>query len=57
MKEKFLTVAEVAKELRLSCPTITRYLRSGALKGLKFERVWRMKEEDLAKFLAERGNV
>lgn len=56
MEEKLLTVAEVAKKLRLTSASVTRYLRTEELRGIKLDRVWRVREKDLEDFMNERVN-
>ena len=56
MTQKFLKVAEVAERLRITTASVTRYLRSGQMKGIKLDRVWRVAEADLKRFLKERMN-
>jgi len=48
---EFLTVNEVAEKLRLHPATIAKYVREGKILALKFGRVWRIREEELTKFL------
>ena len=48
---EFLTVNEIAKKLRLHPATIAKYVREGKILALKFGRVWRIREEELTKFL------
>ena len=50
---EFLTVSEVAKKLKLHPATIAKYVREGKILALKFGRVWRIKEEELTRFLEE----
>lgn len=55
MTNKFLTVKEVAKILRVSERTIMRYIGSGRLKASKIGQ-WRVDEGDLRGFVRENGN-
>lgn len=48
---EFLTVSEIAKRLKLHPATIAKYVREGKILALKFGRVWRIREEELTKFL------
>lgn len=48
---EFLTVNEIAKRLKLHPATIAKYVREGKILALKFGRVWRIREEELTKFL------
>ncbi len=50
MNDRLLTPEEVAERLRISRFTVMNYLRSGVLKGVKVGRVWRIEEEELARF-------
>ena len=54
--EKFLTVQEVAKKLRVSERTITRYIKSGKLRASKLGQ-WRIQESDLQLFFNTYSNL
>ncbi len=54
MGDKLLTPEQVAERLQMSRLTIMDYLRKGKLKGIKFGRIWRIKEEALQTFIEER---
>ncbi len=51
--KKVLTPDEVAGSLGLSRRTIVGWLESGKLSGIKLGNRWRVKEEDLDKFIDE----
>lgn len=53
--DKFLTIEEVAKILRVSTRSVNRYIVSGKLKASKIGW-WRIKQSDLNKFLEETSN-
>lgn len=53
--DKLLTISEVAKILRVSGRTVTRYIESGKLKASKIG-VWRIKESGLYNFLERTSN-
>ena len=55
MKDKLLTIKEVAKYLRVSERSVLRYIEAGRLKATKVG-YWRIKESDLEKFLKENSN-
>jgi len=40
--ETYLTVEEMAKTLKVEVGTVRRWLRTGKLRGLKMDRVWRI---------------
>ena len=46
-----LTLYEVAERLKLHYNTVYHYVRSGELKAIKFKRVYRVKEQELEKFI------
>ncbi|MBA7562684.1 hypothetical protein ES708_04337 [subsurface metagenome] len=46
-----LTLYEVAERLKLHYNTIYHYVRSGELKAIKFKRVYRVREQELEKFI------
>ena len=50
MSSRLLTPEEVAERLQISRITVLNHLRSGALKGTKVGRLWRVSEEALAAF-------
>ena len=53
--EKLLTIEEVAKILRVSGRSVTRYIESGKLTASKIG-VWRIKQSDLDSFLMKTSN-
>jgi len=55
MDEKLLTIEEVAKTLRVSTRTVTRYIESGRLKASKIGS-WRVNVKDLKSFLHNSSN-
>lgn len=54
--EKLFTIEEVAKILRVSGRSVTRYIESGKLKASKIG-VWRIQQSDLNAFLETTSNV
>ncbi len=56
MTEEYLTPAEIAKRLKITERTVYRWLDAGQLRGVKLGRVWRVRTNDLEKFLKEREN-
>jgi len=54
--DKLFTIEEVAKILRVSGRSVTRYIESGKLKASKIG-VWRIKESDLNAFLEKTSNA
>lgn len=53
--DKLFTIEEVAKILRVSTRSVTRYIETGKLKASKIG-VWRIKESDLKAFLEDTSN-
>jgi len=53
--DKLFTIEEVAKILRVSTRSVTRYIETGKLKASKIG-VWRIKESDLNAFLEDTSN-
>jgi excisionase family DNA binding protein len=47
MKENFINPKEAAEILGVTLDTIRRWLRDGELQGVKFGRLWRIRESDL----------
>ena len=56
MKDKLLTIKEVAEFLRVSERSVLRYIEAGRLKASKVGW-WRVKQSDLDRFLKETSNV
>lgn len=54
--DKLFTIEEVAKILRVSTRSVTRYIETGKLKASKIG-VWRIKELDLNEFLERTSNT
>jgi len=48
---QFFTPSEVAKELQLNLLTIYKYIRNKKLLAITFGRNYRIKKEDLDKFI------
>jgi excisionase family DNA binding protein len=51
---QFLTVAEVAKLMRVSKMTVYRLIRQGDLAAFRVGRAYRMREEDIHRYLDSR---
>lgn len=51
MAGQILTPEQAAKILQIHPMTILKYIKQGKLRGSKLGRVYRIKEEDLYKFL------
>lgn len=54
--DKFLTIQETAKKLRVSERTIMRYIKSGKLRASKLGQ-WRIQESDLQLFFNTYSNL
>ena len=54
--EKLLTLTETAKYLRVSERSVLRYIEAGRLRAFRIGQ-WRIKENDLEKFLGEYSNI
>jgi len=48
-----LTTAEISKELKVCEHTVRNWIKTGKLKAYKANNYWRVKREDLDKFLKE----
>lgn len=55
--ERFYSIEEVAKILNVSDGAVRKWLKAGALKGIKLGRIWRIRESDFDKFLKEREST
>ena len=51
---RFLTVAEVAARLRVSNMTVYRLIKGGELGALRVGKSYRIREDDIDRYLAER---
>lgn len=51
---KLLTLEEVAQRLRLHINTVREYVKEGIIIGIKFERAWRVEQDDLEEFIRAR---
>jgi excisionase family DNA binding protein len=51
-----VTVAEVADQLRVSNMTVYRLVQSGQLPAVRVGRSYRIREEDLDRYLADQYN-
>lgn len=49
--ERLLTVEEVGARLGLAVLTVRRYLREGRLPGIRYGRLWRVRERDLDEYV------
>ena len=52
--ESFLTVSEVARHLRVSNMTVYRLVNSGQLPAVRVGRGYRIREDDVRKYLQQR---
>ena len=53
-RSRFVTVAEVADQLRVSNMTVYRLVQSGDLPAVRIGRSYRIREEDVDKYLEAR---
>lgn len=53
-KARFFTVAEVARVLRVSNMTVYRLVNSGQLPAVRVGKSYRLREEDVNRYLSER---
>ena len=51
--QRYVTVAEVAAQLRVSNMTVYRLIQSGELPATRVGRSYRLREEDVDRYLAE----
>jgi excisionase family DNA binding protein len=51
---RFFTVAEVARQLRVSNMTVYRLIKSGQLPAVRVGRGYRIRDEDVRRYLNER---
>lgn len=51
-RSRFLTVAEVAGQLRVSTMTVYRLIKAGQLAAVRVGRSYRVREDDVDRYLA-----
>jgi len=54
MNDKFYTPKEVASLLKVSYMTIFRWIKAGKIEAYKFGKQYRIKKDELDKFINER---
>jgi len=54
MGTEWLTVEEIAQELKMHVDTVRGWIRDGKLKATRFGRDYRVRREDFDKFVEER---
>ena len=57
VEETLLTPSEIAARLQLQERTVTRWLRTGYLRGFKLGKEWRVSPEDLRAFIERHANT
>lgn len=57
VEERTLTIDEVAERLHLAPLTVADRLRAGSLPGFKLGRAWRVREEDLNRYIREQAEA
>ena len=55
-RARFLTVAEVATLMRVSTMTVYRLIKAGELASVRVGKSYRIKDEDVDRYLASRYN-
>ena len=54
--EEYLTVEEIAKNLKVRKETVLRWIKNKELKATKIVRSWRISETDFEEFMSDRSN-
>ena len=57
IEDPLLTPSRVAERLQLQERTVTRWLRTGYLRGFKLGKEWRVSPEDLQSFIEHHANT
>jgi excisionase family DNA binding protein len=52
-RPRFLTVQEVADQLRVSTMTVYRLIKGGELRAMRVGKSYRLREEDIDAYLAK----
>ncbi len=55
-EEKLLTPSQVSEHLQIQERTVTRWLRTGYLRGFKLGKEWRVSSADLHSFMEKHAN-
>jgi excisionase family DNA binding protein len=55
-RSRFVTVSEVAEQLRVSNMTVYRLVQSGQLPAVRVGRSYRIRADDVDRYLAEQYN-
>jgi excisionase family DNA binding protein len=50
-RERYFTVQQVAERLQVNEQTVRRWLREGALKGVRLAERWRVTDGDVREFI------
>jgi excisionase family DNA binding protein len=53
-ENELLTTEEIAARLKVLVQTVRRYIREGKLKAIRLEGAYRLRREDLERFLENR---
>ena len=56
IEDALLTPSQVAERLQLQERTVTRWLRTGYLRGFKLGKEWRVSSKDLRSFMEKHAN-
>ncbi len=56
IEDALLTPGQVGERLQLQERTVTRWLRTGYLRGFKLGNEWRVSSEDLRSFIEHHAN-
>jgi len=56
IEDALLTPGQVAERLQLQERTVTRWLRTGYLRGFKLGKEWRVSSENLRSFIEHHAN-
>ncbi len=56
IEDTLLTPVQVAERLQLQERTVTRWLRTGYLRGFKLGKEWRVSSKDLRSFIELHAN-
>lgn len=55
-KDQLITPIQIAKQLQIHERTVTRWLRTGYLRGFKLGKEWRVSPEDFRDFMETHAN-
>lgn len=57
IQEKYLSPEQVAEQLCVKAPQVRKLLREKKIPGVKFGKLWKIRQADLDEYLKQQQNV